>query len=138
MTFLYLLWQIFMPFQIWWLIKVKSWKMLKHKNIQFQGEKSKFLNWKQKDFEIKIQFKNRLGKELSRQKSLLETKRDFSILSKKLVEKTYRQQELIKIIIAILPMNKYYTWVVYMVFFCGIDSTWDRPLWRHFACNLKK
>ena len=28
-------------------------------------------------------------------------------------------------------------WVVYMVFFCGIDSTWDAPTWRHYACVLK-
>ena len=28
--------------------------------------------------------------------------------------------------------------VVYMVFFCGIVSTWVTPVWRHFACSFKK
>ena len=29
-----------------------------------------------------------------------------------------------------------YTTVVYMVFFYGIVSTWDTPVWRHFAWTL--
>ena len=35
------------------------------------------------------------------------------------------------------PNSEYWTNSIHGVF-CGIDSTWDTPLWRHFACNLKK